>query len=325
MTAEVRRAGHVPEWKIKEVDELVEKIGNSRVVAVIGVREIPASDIQRMRAELRSTSEIRMVRNNIARRAFDMCEAGLKPLSNYIEDQSALIFTDANPFALKKLLDAERRPMAIRAGTRSPKDIVVDAGETSFSPGPMVGKLQSAGVPAAIKGGKVVINQTTVLAREGEIVSPKLAEVLQLMEIFPKEVGLELRAAYEGGLIFRAEDLSINVEALLADLSQASARAFSLAVEIAYATPQTINPILQLAQGKARGLVAECALPVPGMMNLVLGKAVANARAVVALMDGGAAEVAATTAEAKVEEATEEKKEEESEEDMAAGLGSLFG
>jgi len=325
MTAEVRRAGHVPAWKIKEVDELVEKIGKSRVVAVIGVREIPARDIQRMRAELRSTSEIRMVRNNIARRALDMCDSDITPLSDYIEDQSALIFTDANPFVLKKLLDAEKRPMAIRAGARSPRDIVVEAGETSFSPGPMVGKLQSAGVPAAIKGGKVVINQTTVLAKEGEVVSPKLAEVLQLMEIYPKEVGLELRAAYEGGLIFRAEDLSINVDAILADLSQASARAFSLAVEIAYTTPQTIEPILQIAQSKARTMVAECALPVPGMINLVLGKAVANARAVATLMDGGAAEAPEAAMESKVEEATEEKKEEESEEDMAAGLGSLFG
>ncbi|MDD1732918.1 MAG: 50S ribosomal protein L10 [Methanothrix sp.] len=323
MAGETRHTAHIPEWKVRDVDELVEKISKSRVVGIVGVREIPADNIQQMRGDLRGNVEIRMVRNTIARRALQASVPEIRQLSDYIEDQTALIFSDENPFKLYRLLEKGKKPMPIKAGARAPRDIVIEAGETSFSPGPMVGKLQAAGIPAAIKGGKVVINQKVTLAKEGEVVAAKTADILKTMEIFPRNVGLELRAAYEGGLIFRAKDLSINVEAQISELSAASAKAFGFAVEIGYATPKTVGPMLQKAQTRARALVLEAGLPVPGMMEMVLAKAAANARALAGLASGESAPAPAIApAPAKAEEETEEKKDEG---DTAAGLGALFG
>jgi len=321
MAGEVRKTAHLPEWKVKDVAELVEMIGKSRVVGVVGVREIPASDLQQMRGDLRGNVEIRMVRNTIARRALEASAPEIRPLADFIEDQTALIFSNENPFRLNSLLEKGKRPMPIKPGARAPKDIVVEAGETSFSPGPMVGKLQAAGIPAAIKGGKVVISQRITLAKEGEVVSAKTADILKTMEIFPKNVGLELRAAHEGGLIFKSRDLHIDVEAQIAQLSAASSRAFNFAVEIGYATPQTVGPMLQRAQTKATSLVLEAGLPVPSMMKLVLAKAAANARAIQGITSG---EVAPAAPAASAPAAKEEK-EEKKEEDTAAGLGALFG
>ena len=323
MAAETRHTAHIPEWKVKDVEELVEMISKSRVVGVVGVREIPADNMQQMRGSLRGNVEIRMVRNTIARRALQASAPEIRPLADFIEDQTALIFSNDNPFKLNGLLEKGKQPMPIKAGARAPKDIVVEAGETSFSPGPMVGKLQAAGIPAAIKGGKVVINQKITLAKEGEVVAAKTADILKTMEIFPRNVGLELRAAYEGGLIFKVKDLSINVEAQISELSAASAKAFGFAVEIGYATPKTIGPMLQKAQTRARALVLEAGLPVPGMMEMVLAKAAANARALAGLASGESAPAPAKAqAPAKAEEETEEKKDEG---DTAAGLGALFG
>ncbi len=266
-----------------------------------------------------------MVRNTIARRALEASSPEIRPLADYIEDQTALIFSDDNPFKLFSLLEKGKRPMPIKAGANAPRDIVVEAGETSFSPGPMVGKLQAAGIPAAIKGGKVVINQQLTLVKEGEVVSAKVADILKTMEIFPRNVGLDMKAAYEGGLIFKAKDLTIDVDGLISQLSSASAKAFSFAVEVGYTTPKTVGPILQRAQIKARALVAEAGIPVPGMMNIVLAKAVANAQAIARLTSGEAAPAAATAAAptAAAEETKEEEKKEE--EDTAEGLGALFG
>lgn len=329
MAAEVRRTAHIPEWKVNEVKELVDQIGKSRVVGIVGVREIPASNLQQMRGELRGKVEIRMVRNSIARRALDASTPEIRPLADYIEDQTALIFSDDNPFRLFSLLEKGKRPMPIKAGSRASRDIVVEAGETSFSPGPMVGKLQAAGIPAAIKGGKVVINQQITLVKEGEVVSAKVADILKTMEIFPRSVGLDLKAAYEGGLVFKSKDLAIDVGGLISQFGTAKVKAFGLAVEVGYATPQTVGPILQKAQVKARALVAEAGIPVPGMMNIVLAKAVANAKAIARLTQGEAAPAAvaaATPAGAGKATAEEEKKEEKKEEeDTAAGLGALFG
>jgi large subunit ribosomal protein L10 len=327
MAAEVRRTAHLPEWKVNEVKELIEQIGKSRVVGIVGMREIPASNLQQMRTELRGKVEIKMVRNTIARRALESSTPEIRPLADYIEDQTALIFSDDNPFKLFSLLEKGKRPMPIKAGSRAPRDIVVEAGETSFSPGPMVGKLQAAGIPAAIKGGKVVINQQITLVKEGEVVSAKVADILKTMEIFPRNVGLDLKAAYEGGLVFKAKDLVIDVDALISQFGSASATAFSFAVEVGYATPQTVGPILQRAQTKARALVAEAGIPVPGMMNIVLAKAVANAQAIARLTSGEAAPAPAAVPSGAGKAAAEEEKKEEKkeEEDTAAGLGALFG
>lgn len=324
MAAEVKRTAHLPEWKVNEVKELIEQIGKSRVVGIVGMREIPASNLQQMRTELRGRIEIKMVRNTIASRALEASSPEIRPLADYIEDQTALIFSDDNPFKLFSLLEKGKRPMPIKAGSRAPRDIVVEAGETTFSPGPMVGKLQAAGIPAAIKGGKVVINQQITLVKEGEVVSAKVADILKTLEIFPRNVGLDMKAAYEGGLVFAAKDLTIDVDGLISQLSSAKALAFSFAVEVGYATPKTVGPILQRAQIKARALVAEAGIPVPGMMNIVLAKAVANAQAIARLTSG---EVAPAAAAAAAPAAAEEKKEEEKkeEEDTAEGLGALFG
>jgi len=321
MAGEIRHTAHIPEWKVKDVEELIEKISKSRVVGVVGVREIPASNLQQMRGSLRGNVEIRMVRNTIARRALEASAPEIRPLADFIEDQTALIFSDDNPFKLNSLLEKGKQPMPIKAGSRAPKDIVVEAGETTFSPGPMVGKLQAAGIPAAIKGGKVVINQKITLAKEGEIVPAKTADILKTMEIFPRNVGLELRAVCEGGLIFKSKDLSINVEGKIAELCNASAKALSFAVEIGYTTPVTIGPMLQKAQTKARALVLEAAIPVPSMMEFILAKAAANAKAVDNLARGETAPVAPTAAPA----AKKEKEEKKDEGDTSAGLGALFG
>jgi large subunit ribosomal protein L10 len=335
MAAVVRRTAHLPEWKKNEVQELINSINSRRVVCVVGMREIPASDLQQIRAELRGKLDLRMVRNNIARRAMEAAGGEISLLADYIEDQTALVFSNENPFQLYALLEKGKRPMPIKAGARAPKDIVIESGETSFSPGPMVGKLQAAGIPAAIKGGKVVVSNQVKLVKEGEVVSAKVADILKAMEIFPKKVGLNLRAAYEGGLIFKPEDLTLDIEGLLSQLGSTSAAAMGFAVKVGYATPETIAPILQLAQAKARSLVAEAGIPVPGMMELVLARAAANALAITSLVRGEAAPAKAAEAaispaakgmkgEApkKEEKKTEEKKEEE---DTAAGLGALFG
>jgi large subunit ribosomal protein L10 len=330
MAAVVRRTSHLPEWKKNEVSEMVASIKSARVVGVVGMREIPASDLQQMRAELRGKLDLRMVRNNIARRAMEAAGGEISPLAEYIEDQTALVFSDENPFRLFALLEKGKRPMPIRAGARSPKDIVIEAGETSFSPGPMVGKLQAAGIPAAIKGGKVVISNQVKLVKEGEVVSAKVADILKAMEIFPRTVGLNLRAAYEGGLVFKSKDLTLDIEGLLSQFSSASAAATGLAVKVGYATPETIVPILQLASAKARGLVAEAGIPVPGMMEIVLARAAANALTIASLARGEAApapaaEAAVGPSAVKEKQEAPEKEEKKEEEDTAAGLGALFG
>jgi large subunit ribosomal protein L10 len=328
MAADMKRTAHLPAWKIKEVEALIEKIRQSRVIGVVGLRDLPAADLQQMRNDLRDNIEIRMVRNTIAKRALKSSAPEIKQLADFVEDQSALIFSDENPFKLYNMLKRSKRPMLIKAGSKSPKDIVIEPGETTFSPGPMVGKLQAAGIPAAIKGGKVVINQQVTLIKGGEVVSTKVADILKDMDIFPRNVGIDLRGAYEGGLIFHANDLSLDLERLLSQFGSASAKAFNLAIEVGYATSQTVIPMLQIAQAKATSLVTELGIPVPGMMEFVLAKAVVDAQIIDSLVSGAKSVAQAPLSTAvqvpKAKEDHDMEKKDAEEDAGVEGLSALF-
>jgi Ribosomal protein L10 len=321
MSVDVRHTEHVPEWKIRDVEELVRRINESSVVGLVGLSEIPAKQLQQIRAELRGLVELKMVRNNTAHRAIEKCSDDVKPLADHIEGQTAFVFTEINSFKLCKMLGEGKRPMTIRAGGTAPKDIVIEKGNTSFSPGPVVGQLQNAGIPASIKSGKVVINKTKVVAKEGDVVSSQLAEMLALMEIYPKMVGLDMRAVYEDGLVFRAENLTLDVEGLLSQMSMTASQAVGFATEIGYPTQATIGPLLQRASSRARALAVECAIPIPGVIEALLIKAAADASALAGLAE--APEPVAEEPKPKKEETEEDEKDEETE--VAAGLDPLFG
>ena len=115
-------------------------------------------------------------------------------LMSVVDGQCAIVISDLNPFRLFKQLDATKTKMPAKGGETSPEDIEVKAGDTPFKPGPIVGDLQKAGVPAAIEQGKVVIKKDKVLVKEGDEISRDVALVLSKLEIFPMTVGLDLRA-----------------------------------------------------------------------------------------------------------------------------------
>src|SRR5207245_1547002 len=86
-----------------------------------------------------------------------------------------------------------------RGGEIAPEDLWVRGGETPFKPGPVVGELQKAGIPAAIERGKVVIRQDKLMVKAGARIPRDVAQQLARLEIFPLVVGLDLRGAQEQG------------------------------------------------------------------------------------------------------------------------------
>src|SRR5660397_172130 len=53
-------------------------------------------------------------------------------------------------------------------------------------------------------------DRTKTVVKTGEPISARLADVLQRLEIYPMEVGLYLRAAYDGNIIYTSKDLKID-------------------------------------------------------------------------------------------------------------------
>ena len=251
---------HVAEWKYGEVEKLTKLLTESKVVGIVNVGGIPAPQMQQMRKSLHGSATIRSAKNNLLFLALEEADKkikGMADLREIITGQSAIIATDMNPFKLFAKLKASRTMAPAKGGETAAHDIEIKAGDTPFKPGPVVGELQKAGIPAAIQEGKVVIKTDKVLVPEGEKISSDLAQMLTRLEIFPIEIGMDLYGAFEDGTVFKPDVLDIDMDGFIGNMKMASGNAFSLAIEIGWATKQTIEPLLMKARHNALALALE--------------------------------------------------------------------
>ena len=276
--------GSVPPERLAAVDTLEGVLLSQPMTALVGVRGVPAAALQSMRRELRQRGHpIRVATNTSIRHAIQKATAqrpSLAPLLEQVQDQTAVLAADGNPFALFQELARTRSPTPARGGELAPHDIVVPAGATSFKPGPIVGELQHAGFPAAIEKGKVVLKKETTIVKAGAPISREVAGMLTRLEIFPLEVGLTLRGVVDGDTFYPPAVLDVDLDARRADLARAAHAALGLALEIGYATPATAPLLLTKAHRRALGLALAAGYVTKETIEPLFAKAMREAAAV---------------------------------------------
>jgi large subunit ribosomal protein L10 len=276
--------GSVPAERLAAVEDLEHLLLSKSMTAVVGIRGVPASALQSMRRELREHGHpIRVATNTSIRHAIENASkqrASLKPLLEQVHDQTAVLAAEGNPFSLFQEFARTRSPTPARGGEVAPHDIEVPAGTTSFKPGPIVGELQHAGFPAAIEKGKVVIKKDTVIVKAGGVISREVAGMLTRLEIFPLEVGLNLRAVVDGDTFYPPDVLNVDLDARRGELARAARSALGLAVELGYATPQTAPLLLSRAHRRALGLAMATGYVTKETVEPIFAKAMREAAAV---------------------------------------------
>ena len=95
------------------------------------------------------------------------------------------------------LLESQTQAPA-KGGEVAPYDIIIEKGPTAFPAGPIVGDFQTAGFPAAIEKGKIVIRKKHTAVAEGDIISAEVASALTKLEVYPITVGMQLVGAFDG-------------------------------------------------------------------------------------------------------------------------------
>lgn len=306
---------HVAPWKKEEVQELVALIEANPVIAVVNVQGIPAAQMARMRKSLRDDATIKVSKNTLLTLALKEAgkkTAGLEKLAGKIDGQTALIATKMNPFRLYKRLEQSKSKAPARGGEVAPEDIKVYKGETPFKPGPIVGELQKAGIPAKIDQGKVMIASDKVLVKQGDRIPQDVAQMLTRLEIFPLIVGMDLKAAFDDGTVYGNDSLSVDY---LGSLLAAHQTAVNLAVNAPIVASGVMPTLLAVYHARALGVATKILEKDPNAVSDAVKEALAN-RATSAAPAAGAAP-------AKAEEKPEEAAP--TEEEAAAGLGSLFG
>lgn len=331
---------HVAEWKKDEVATLKELIESYEVVGMANLADIPAPQLQKMRRTLKDSATLKMSRKTLMSLALnDSKKINIKNLEDHMEGQPALIFTNMNPFKLFKILENSKTPAPAKAGSIAPEDIVVPKGDTAFKPGPILGELQKAGIPAKIEKGKIVITNDKTIVAEGDAIPRDVASILTRLEIFPLEVGIDLRAAYESETIYTSDLLTIDEEQTLADVQKAFTQALNLSVEAVIFNKESTPLIIQKAFTQSLNLALNAEILNEKTRDILLAKAYSQMLAVaseVSAKDENAVDeelkekLSSTAAKVETpennnEEPEDEEEAEEEEGDAAAGLGALFG
>jgi large subunit ribosomal protein L10 len=244
----------VAEYKRRIVNNLTKLIKEYPVIGVLNLENIAAPQLQKMRAQLRGKVNIIMSKRRLINIALDNAREsrkGVEGLKEKLIGMPALLFTKEDPFKLSKTLAKSRSKAPAKPGQIAPKDIVVTAGATPFAPGPVIGELGQLRIKTGVESGKVVIKEDCTVVKEGEKISDKLASILTRLGIEPMEIGLDLVAAYENGIIFDKKVLTIDEQEFINKLSIANQWAFNLAIESTILNKDTIETLLYNAHNSA--------------------------------------------------------------------------
>ncbi|MBU3924068.1 MAG: 50S ribosomal protein L10 [Nanoarchaeota archaeon] len=289
---------HVSEKKVAKVKELA-GLMKSKTVMVISIKSLPSAQFQDIKKKLRGRAKVQVVKKSLINFALD--HSGVKELHGlvqYVDDSSAMLFSDEDAFVISGILAREKSPAKAKAGQIAPFDIEVKAGPTDLIPGPDISALSAVGLMPKVENGKIAVLKDKVIARAGVVLTEALASIMAKLNIIPFEVGIDPVAAFDGDEKKVYADIKIDVEAMVAGLEYDYSRAFAFAVDLEIMNEQTLDMILCRA-GVHEGVVSR--------------------------IISGEPEPPLEPVASEASSSDEETKAGEPKQESAAGLASLFG
>lgn len=261
--------------KAKEIEEIENIMQQYKVVALASLHKVRAAQLQELRKKLQNDAYLRVIKNTLMRRA--ITKSKNKPKLDKLEDHLAgstiYLFTNLNPFKLVLLLEKSKVKTTAKTGDIAAFDVVVPAGNTGQPPGPIISQLGAVGLKTRIESGSVWINKDTLVVKEGETISERLAAVLSKLGIKPVEAGLVLKTVYDNGAIITEEQLHLDLDKTRKTVEEAYRCAFYLSLNSAYTTPDNIGFLLQKAYQDAYVLSVNEDIPTKETVADILRKA----------------------------------------------------
>jgi len=250
---------HIAQYKKDEADRLRNMLQKYKVIAVADMTGMPSPQLQRLRNSTKDSLVITMSKGRIIKIIVGELKdkiKGIDKLKECIRGMPALIMTNDNPFRLSSILKKSKSSAPAKAGQIAPNDIIVPAGPTQFPPGPIIGEFGQIGIKASVVDGKVTVKEDKIVVREGQEITAPVANVLAKLGMEPMEIGINLLAALENGVIFTKQVLTVDEKEYAQNIKLAYTNAFNLAFKIAYTTKENIRLFLQKAY-RAASLIAD--------------------------------------------------------------------
>ena len=276
-----------PQKKAQMYQQLQELPNKYKVVALVRMEKVRSSQLLPLRKKFKGEVEIVSVKDKVAQKSLSTLKIpGIEKLAEKLVGQCVLMFTNMSPIKLNILLGKNKIMMAARGGDKASIDVVIKAGNTGITPGPILTDFKEAGVSTKIDQGTVWITKDSVAAKKGDTISGKLATLLSKLDVKAVEAGIVLNSALEDKVVYNQEELTVDVEAYRTAFAQAHQEALSLSIEIGYVTKENVNMILGKAAQQARSLAIAAGFLTDDTKDATIQRASGQAKALASKLKG---------------------------------------
>ena len=270
-----------PKKKTQMYQTLQELPKKYKVMALVRMEKVRASQLLPLRKKLQGKVEIVSIKDKVAQRALEKLDlGGIEKMKEMLTGQCLFMFTDMSPFELNIFLSKNKILLPARGGDIASMDVIVQPKNTGIAPGPMLTEFKENKIPTKIDQGTIWILKETTPVKKGDIISAKLAALLGKLDIKPIEAGIVLNAALSESVLFSEEQLVVDVEKIKMQLVQANQQAVSLSIEASYITEDNIIQILAKASQAANNLSVEAGYVTEENKEQILQKAESQAQGI---------------------------------------------
>ena len=251
----------VSKKKVKEVAEIKELIDKYPVVGLIDLFKMPSRQLQTIRKAVRKDALIKMCKKSVLSLALKNVtgKKNIQKLNELGPKEPTLILSNIDAFKLFRSLKKNKSPGYAKPNDIATYDITVPAGPTSIMAGPAIGEFKRVNITSMVKEGKIHIREDTVVVKKDEVISAQLANLLKKLDIQPIEIGINVLAVWEGGIIYEKDVLDVDEDALIQKMKEAHDYALNLSVKACCPNKESIKILIMKGyqHGKTLGIKAE--------------------------------------------------------------------
>lgn len=247
--------------KEKFVTKLKDAIAEYKNVLIVGVDNVGSNQMQKVRLALRGKAVVVMGKNTLIRKIMrDLIETEkltkLEALLPIVVGNMGFVFTNANLADVRKTILDNKVPAAAKSGTFAPADVYIPPGPTGLDPG-QTNFFQALNIGTKIVKGAIEIINEVHLIKKGEKVTMSHVAMLDKMNVRPFFYGFKVTDVYEDGVVYSADILDMDQNALLAKFFGGVRRLAAISLAIGYPTAASVSHSINFGYKKILALALE--------------------------------------------------------------------
>lgn len=222
-------------------------------ILLFDLYEFPARQLHIIRNKLKSKEIYSMVvKKKILELALKENPKVILNLEN--AKQLGLIYSNKNIFDIIREIRSIRVRRKAKIGEIATENIEIPAGDTGIQTGPAISIFKQFKIPTIVKEGKIAIKEPKIVCRKGEAISENLISLLNMLNIHPIEISLNIANGFSEGIFYSKEVLSLDEKYFEDCILEISEKMFKLTAALGYPTKQNITYLLQKTLLNARNL-----------------------------------------------------------------------